>query len=405
MRTPSPVAVQRTEKGDLVLSQHAISLTKGAAPTATADVYRISDACDVSQWPALVTFGRLADDDILIDVTRIGIAAMSGDLDGARRTLASVWSELRWPSESHEIEVVGVGDHHLPGLRTLSWSHAITMLERGPERTRPLVVLAVGCPAGDDAVRLAAAARPDHNVGVLLAGEWDCAWQLRHHSGGARLRPLGVDLSIIGDLAPLASAPVPPLEPANDVVVSVLGPVEVLGRDLSAKETELVAFLATRPAGATEAQIRTALWPDRDAPRGTFNNLVSATRRHLGAAEDGERLLPRVENGRYRLHPSVTSDLCRLEEAFERCEQSDARPDLIDLLLGMRGRPFDGWVGGDWPFDDAVASRAEVLIARVAQLVADVPHDRVTDALVKALEAVQDPAIEDALRERLTLAN
>lgn len=404
-RTTPPVAMQRSDDGDLLFAHPSTSLPPTAEPTRTPDVYRLTNPCDMSTWPALVTVGRVGDDEVLIDITRIGIGALTGDAEGARRTLASVWSELRWPSEAHELEVIGVGDHHLPGLRTLPWAHAITMLERGSERTRPLVVLAVGAPSGDDAVRLAAAARPDRNVGVLLAGEWECAWQLRHHGDHARLRPLGVDLSVVGEAASAAATVAEPAAMGDGVLVSMLGPVAVLGRDLSAKETELVAFLATRPAGATEAQIRTALWPDRDAPRGTFNNLVCATRRHLGSTPDGERLLPRVEDGRYRLHSTLTSDLQQLDDTVQKCSESGGWVDVIDRLLSLRGRPFDGWTGGDWPFDDAITSRAEVVIARAAQLVANVSHERVADALVKALDAVQDPAIEDALRDRIALRN
>ena len=153
-RTTPPVAMQRSDDGDLLFAHPSTSLPPTAEPTRTPDVYRLTNPCDMSTWPALVTVGRVGDDEVLIDITRIGIGALTGDAEGARRTLASVWSELRWPSEAHELEVIGVGDHHLPGLRTLPWAHAITMLERGSERTRPLVVLAVGAPSGDDAVRL-----------------------------------------------------------------------------------------------------------------------------------------------------------------------------------------------------------------------------------------------------------
>jgi hypothetical protein len=70
----------------------------------------------------------------------------------------------------------------------------------------------------------------------------------------------------------------------------------------------------------------------------------------------------------------------------------------------MRGRPFDGWAGSDWPFDDAVVSRAEVLIMRAARRVVQLAAqsgqpDMAINAVTKALEAVPDPSIEDALRE------
>jgi hypothetical protein len=370
----------------------------------STDVHELTMTPDVSSWPALVTLGRAGSDELLVDLTRVGIVALTGDRVLCETTMRSVWSELRWPADNHELEVVSVGGSGIAdGARELPWSHALSLLERGPERSRPLVVLAFAPPAGDDAVRLAAATRPDRNVGVLLAGSWDCVWQLLHSNDGNVLRPLGISVSQVG--LPVAPTPAVAGKTDDGVRVSVLGPVEVAGRSLSAKETELVAFLATRAAGATEAQIRTALWPDRDAPRGTFNNLVSATRRQLGRAEDGGYLLPRVSEGRYRLHASVTCDLDQLEAAFERCAQGDDANDVVDALLATNGRPFDGWAGADWPFDDAVVARAEVVISKAARLVGKVGGDRAASAVVKALAAVPDPSIEDALRQSVPSSN
>lgn len=407
MRVPAPrmipVVVQRG-----VDSAHALLAESSAAPrhawaTATRGVYLVADVDSLGDRPALVTVGRVRDDDVLVDLTHAGVVALTGDPQAVMQTLRSVWSELRWPAEQHELDVVGVdGVTGLSGLRTLPWSHALTLLERGDERSRPLVVLADAAPTGDEAVRLRAAVRPGRNVGVLLVGHWDGPWMLEHGDGEVVLHPLGLHLAPIGGPAPEprdddpTAAHVEGADIERDVVtVSVLGLVNVGGRSLSGKETELVAFLALAPQGATEAQIRTALWPERDVPRGTFNNLVSSTRRHLGTTGDGELLLPRFGNGRYRLHPSVRCDLTELERALEAGD-SDA---IAACLLAVTGRPFDGWAGTDWPFDDAVVSRAEVLISHAAQLLgrSDGTGSGVR-ALTNALRAVPE---ENLLREAI----
>jgi hypothetical protein len=399
MRVPAPrmipVVVQRGVDSAHALLAESSAVPRHALATATRGVYLVADVDSLGDRSALVTVGRVKEDDVLVDLTQAGVVALTGEPNAMRRTLRSVWSELRWPAEQHELDVVGVdGVIGLSGLRTLPWSHALTLLERGDERSRPLIVIANAAPTGDEAVRLRAAVRAGRNVGVLLVGHWDGPWMLEHGDGGAVLHPLGLNLAPIGGPAPEPSddAPTaPPVESADierDVVtVSVLGPVQVRGRALSGKETELVAFLALASQGATEAQIRTALWPERDVPRGTFNNLVSSTRRHLGTTADGELLLPRVGNGRYRLHPSVRCDLTQLELALGA---GDAAA-IAACLLAVTGRPFDGWAGTDWPFDDAVVSRGELLISQAAQLLgrSDGTASGVR-ALTNALRAVPD---------------
>lgn len=398
-----PVVVQRGVDSAHALLAESSAVPRHAVATATRGVYFIADVDSLGDRPALVTVGRVKDDDVLVDLTQAGVVALTGEPGAMRRTLWSVWSELRWPAEQHELDVVGVdGVIGLSGIRTVPWSHALTLLERGDERSRPLIVIANAAPTGDEAVRLRAAVRPGRNVGVLLVGHWDGPWVLEHGDGGAVLHPLGLRLAPIGGPAPEPSDEAPTAQPVESadierdvVTVSVLGPVTVRGRALSGKETELVAFLALTSQGATEAQIRTALWPERDVPRGTFNNLVSSTRRHLGTTGDGELLLPRVGSGRYRLHPSVRCDLTELEQALEAGDSAA----IAACLLTVTGRPFDGWAGTDWPFDDAVVSRAEVLISQAAQLLGRSDETGFSVLpLTSALRAVPD---ENLLREAI----
>jgi hypothetical protein len=184
-------------------------------------VYLAADGWDASAWPALVTLGRLGEDDLLVDLTRAGVLALTGNPAAAERTLHCVWAELRWPAETHELELVGVqGVVGLPGLATISWPEAITRLERDPERTRPLVVLASGAPADADAVRLAAAVLPGHNVGVVLIGDWNGDWRLHHRDGAAHLQPLGLELSPIETPPPATTAP-PPASALTPILLEV----------------------------------------------------------------------------------------------------------------------------------------------------------------------------------------
>jgi hypothetical protein len=409
-RAVTPTVIQRGESNVQLLIDDTGPAPDSVVSTTTRGVYLAAGGLDTSAWPALVTIGRLGDDDVMVDLTKAGVVVVSGDEDAAMESLRSVWSELRWPADAHELEVVGVDGLALPGLHTIPWSHALTRIERGPERSRPLVVLAANPPAGDDAVRLAAAP-PDSHTGVLLVGEWASPWQLRHRNGAARLDPLGLDLGQLS--APPAADRRDGLEPVQlpapvtvqaDVAVSVLGRVEVRGRSLSLKETELAAFLALHPRGATESQIRTALWPERDVPRGTFNNLVSSTRRHLGTTLNGERLLPHCINGIYRVHPAVACDLVELDGLVRDADDGNGEAArLINCLKAMRGRPFEG-CASEWPFDDGLVSRAETVIVRAARGVSraavhEASVDAAIDAVVSALAAVPDPSIEDTLND------
>jgi len=111
----------------------------------------------------------------------------------------------------------------------------------------------------------------------------------------------------------------PPLDiPARghdfDVLVRLLGPVEIDGdKDPidRRRAVELVVYLATHPNGIDDERLKTALWPDDQAPQSSFNTIVTRARSRLGTDPDGAPHLPHLvaTGGLYRLGPRVTTDV------------------------------------------------------------------------------------------------
>lgn len=158
----------------------------------------------------------------------------------------------------------------------------------------------------------------------------------------------------------LASATVP------EVVVRVLGPVDVLGaaRPFSRAWTlELVVYLAMHPRGVTADAWTTALWPDRLLADATRHSTVSAARRALGRRASGGDHLPRC-GGTARLATSVTTDWDRFQAL---AVGPDPAPDAWRAALALvRGRPFDGLRAADWTVLEGVAARVEDAIVQLA---------------------------------------
>ncbi|MFZ2056848.1 MAG: hypothetical protein WAV54_05520, partial [Acidimicrobiales bacterium] len=108
-------------------------------------------------------------------------------------------------------------------------------------------------------------------------------------------------------------APTPRTVP---IEVAVLGNVQVNGAPESFRYrrrlTELVAFLAMHPEGATTDAFATALWPERRVPLQTLANRLSETRRALGIAGDGR---PRLrKQGRRHLIVEAETDWDRFRD-------------------------------------------------------------------------------------------
>ena len=154
-------------------------------------------------------------------------------------------------------------------------------------------------------------------------------------------------------------------EPADEVEVSVLGPVEVRGVEgwfaRRPKLTELVVYLAMHPEGATTRTWSTALWPDRCVPPQTIANRLSEARRALGFAPDGRARLRR--NGERHQLVAVATDW----ERFGRLAAAERGPAGWRAALELvRGRPFDELQQGQWTTFEGVAAEIEQAVVEAA---------------------------------------
>jgi DNA-binding SARP family transcriptional activator len=190
-------------------------------------------------------------------------------------------------------------------------------------------------------------------------------------------------------------------EAPAELWVLLLGPVAVRrgveAVDLTPRQLELTAFLATHRAGATEDQIRCALWGDRPSTSGAFRNLLWQTRRRLGSIDGEAAVLPVGSDHRYRLHPAVRCDLDLFEDT----------PDVQGLqraLAEVRGRPVDSRRGFDWAYREGIVGAAEQQIIHAAHSLATIrlDEDDVNGALAALAQGlVGCPGDEILQRERL----
>lgn len=149
-----------------------------------------------------------------------------------------------------------------------------------------------------------------------------------------------------------------------DVMVSVLGPVEIQGAArpfTRAWARELVVYLAMHPDGAANDTWATALWPDRLMASSSLHSTASVARRSLGHDRNGRDLLPRG-HGRLALSDAVGTDWAR----FLRLAGTQRVQDLKEALQLVRGRPFDGLRASDWPILEGITPVIEASVVDAA---------------------------------------
>lgn len=259
------------------------------------------------------------------------------------------------------------------------------------EDVLPMVVVAGPGVSGDELEALAAEAGP--GVAVVAAGPIASApWRVMiAPNGAAVLEPIGlrvqasgvdrppeasstapvvaVDQSALdaeevgdaarlvavaadgGDVAPVVDLEVRPKAPttaeaSHDVMVRVLGPVEIddwalpIGRHRHL--AELVAYLATHDGPVSGEALRCACW-STDIGYDTFKQTMSRARKHLGTDTEGRPHLAHAEAGSYRLGPGVGCDWVIFQGLVRSAERA-APPEAIDLyrraLELVRGEPF-----------------------------------------------------------------
>lgn len=177
-----------------------------------------------------------------------------------------------------------------------------------------------------------------------------------------------------------------------EVVVRVLGPVDVLGaaRPLARAWTlDLAVYLAMHPLGSTTEAWTTALWPDRLPADPTRHSTVSALRRSLGRGSGGHDHLPRG-GGTLRFAASVTTDWERMSALAADGTHPAAWRGALDLV---RGRPFDGLRAPDWTVLEGFCAQVSDAVVRLALRSAE-------DALAR-----DDPEAAERAARRALLAS
>ena len=297
----------------------------------------------------LLPVGRSAAGVVLVNLDAVGTMSVTGP-EASVVPLVTHYRELL-AADRDEVEVVG-------------W-------DEQPDQVEPARRTIVGCPSPP--------------VG---------GWPVR--VAGSRLELPVLDLIID---SPVSDPPPPVVVGEAEPVpaVRLLGPLE-LGDDLdglAGRGRQLIAYLASHRDGVTEERLRTVLW-DRPPTRGTFNNLISSTRSALGAL-DGEAVLPRLgPDRRYRLAPTVGTDL----ERFEQLAADGCGAEALGLV---RGEVFDeGRL--DWASLEGLATWWERRIVDVAHqlarsALADGNLDLAMWAIDQGLRAA--PGDEQLFRDRM----
>jgi DNA-binding SARP family transcriptional activator len=188
-----------------------------------------------------------------------------------------------------------------------------------------------------------------------------------------------------------------PSAPEPEVIVAILGPVEVRGAAhpfRRAPALDLVVYLALHHRGASNDAWATALWPDRLMAAPTLHSTASAARRALGPSTLGHDHLPR-SHGRLQLAPTVGTDYEELRSLSAR-EDPAAWRAALDLV---RGRPFDGLRSGDWAVLEGVLSAVEEGVVDLALRLAR--HELAAGSGRRAASAARAGLLASPYDERL----
>lgn len=250
-----------------------------------------------NRWPSPQTARAVTDrpDDIapLVIIT-------TEDFDDERFTaLVSTIGDALLP-----VIVIAVG-HELEG--------ALLIETRGDQLSVPS--LGLSCTAQEVSADAAAA------VERLLASADDAP---------AQLSLISEDSSVDEPEKPAASCDGPYADPPFDVLVKVLGELEVVGgrQPLSPKQAAVVTFIALHNPTTAE-RVEDAVWSAPTASRRKrLANTISDARPALGADH-----LPAGYDGRYRVGPRVKTDL----ELFERRLAYARTQDLESAIETLRG--------------------------------------------------------------------
>lgn len=174
--------------------------------------------------------------------------------------------------------------------------------------------------------------------------------------------------------------------PEWNVIVRILGPVEVMTRDgltiqfEKSKSVELLAWLTTHRSRPSRSAARTALW-EVNVQDATFTNVVSDVRRSLGKViplDRSEEWLPRTLTDALPLHISVTTDGELLDVGIHRAASLDSDAALVELrnVLGyVRDLPFSG-TNYLWPDTEGITTRLALSVMTSAVMASELYLER-----------------------------
>lgn len=323
---PGLVSLGMNETGRVMADlevAHGLIALRGPADTVRAVLAAIAVELVTSRWSDRMRV-------TLVGFTR-GLEAMAPDRVAVAASLDEALPELERRSAelTHQLSVWGI-DSVLTGRSA----------GRDPDTWAPHYLIMGEPPTPAQAERLVALARTRHRtaLGFVVAGDvpgaswtWDVTPDGRLRTGvlgfdlSAQLLPPAQYEAVValfrgsgGDapISPPAAGGVPPahLVPGTRAAVEIglLGPISVsapgpIDQDRLALATELVAYLATHPAGVHPNVLAAALWP-RGAPAEVRDAALARAVEWLGTDVAGQPNLAAGADGRLRLGAGVRVD-------------------------------------------------------------------------------------------------
>jgi DNA-binding SARP family transcriptional activator len=190
-------------------------------------------------------------------------------------------------------------------------------------------------------------------------------------------------------------------QPRQGFGISVLGPLRIDGRKplKRAATSEMLAYLALHPPGATRDELIEALWPGQD-PQSTLPRLyqsVSDARRAFGDSLIRDRERYRLDRARTRI------DLDELDRLLATTGDAERERHALEMALSLwRGQPL---AGSDYPWAEGFIHQLHAalldLLGRVgtARLEADDPRGALQAAeRAIALDNLHEPSWRLALQ-------
>jgi len=389
-------------------------------------------------------------DEMLAGLYVIGDCPLVGRLTGTQKVAGDEAMDL-----AERLDRISGAQQELAGALSLSVLRAVAC------EALPNVV--VGFPgAPPDVLRCLGEAAVPERSGIVVAGAGPFAgarWSLVIGSAGdASLsgvideRPVSFDLKLecdpeevgllgeaLGATADRGGRPtedcaaVPPLPESvidirsgsapperGEVEICLLGPVDVVGGDMSALEPSrrtaalaLLAYMAAHDRPVNADELAGALWPldatkdDLGGPqRKTVMNVISRARLILGYGAGGRERLAYSAQG-YRLAPEVTSDWARFGTLVARARLAPPTVAITGLRRALelvRGEPFGGalssqffqWVASEH-LDLTLTAKAVDISEELGQLALEVgDFETVLWAVDKGLQL--EPTREEMFR-------